>query len=573
MVNIEQTIKSKYENIANLPSLIQFPFFKFVKTILHENDINNFLEKNQNLGPYEFIENTLEYFNFKYKVVKQQIENIPKSGRVVIVANHPLGSLDALSLIDLVKSVRKDIKVVANSVLSAIEPLKPILIDVDVFSNSISKESTKEIYEALNSDKAVIIFPSGEVSRAKVNGIKDSKWSKGFIKFAKKSQSPILPIYIKAKNSSLFYTISSINKSLSTLFLVSEMFKQKGKSLEFKIGEIIPYSSYASINVDDTTLVKLFKKHLYKVAKDKEKLIFKTQKSIAHPEDRQLIKQELKEAKLLGKTTDNKEIYLFEAKAGSYLLKEIGRLREFTFRIVEEGTNKKRDIDEYDIYYKHIVLWDNENLEVVGSYRIGESNFIYPNLGADGFYSNTLFKFNKSFKKEYLVNSIELGRSFVQPKYWGSRALDYLWQGIGAYLYQNPNIRYMFGPVSLSSALPKGAQNLIVYYYNKYYGGLENFVTPKEPFILTKDEIDELEKTFTLNDKIKEFRVLREQLSYFNATIPTLYKQYTELCEDGGIKFLGFNIDHDFNDCIDGFILVDIKKIKPQKAKRYIKGM
>jgi len=150
-------------------------------------------------------------------------------------------------------------------------------------------------------------------------------------------------------------------------------------------------------------------------------------------------------------------------------LREIGRLREYTFRKVEEGTGKKRDTDSFDKYYEHIVLWDENDLEIVGSYR------------------NTLFKFKEEFES-YLVDSIELGRSFVQPKYWGSRALDYLWQGIGAYLVQNPSIKYIFGPVSLSVALPKDALNLIVSYYSHYYGTKKPLVKEIDPFVMNKQE-------------------------------------------------------------------------------------
>jgi len=347
------------------------------------------------------------------------------------------------------------------------------------------------------------------------------------------------------------------------------MFNKKNKSLEFVIGEIIPFKSFQQNNFDIRTRVKLFKKHLYRISK-KKKPIFSTQKCIARPENRQHIKEELATATILGETNDDKKIYLFDYKKESSVMKEISRLREFTFRKVEEGTGKKRDLDEFDEYYKHIVLWDNEKLEIVGSYRIGESDFINEYFGKEGFYSNSLFNFSDEFEP-YLTNSIELGRSFVQPKYWGSRALDYLWQGIGAYLYKNPHIRYLFGPVSLSSSIPKGAQNLIIYHYSKYYSGNNNLLSPNHPFVLTKSEKSEMDYIFTKEDERENFLLLKEQLECYNATVPMLYKQYAELCEEGGISFMGYNIDEDFNNCLDSFILVDIQKIKEKKRKRYIK--
>jgi len=571
MINIQQAITNKYPKINSIPKPITSIFFAGIKKIIHENNINNFLEEHKNLSAFSFVESALEYFDFSYKVSSNQIENIPASGRVVIIANHPLGALDALALIKMVHSVRSDIKIVANDLLSEIPQLKSILVGVDAFSNKISKESIKEINRVLENEEALIIFPSGEVSRARVNGIKDTKWHRGFLKFATNNQAPILPIYINAKNSALFYTISSLNKSLSTFLLPHEMFKKRSGSLEFKIGKLIPYKNYANSHLDTKTQIKMFKKHLYRIAKGK-KGVFKTESSIAHPEDRQELKRELLETELLGKTSDGKLIYLYEYKEDSVILKEIARLRELTFRKVEEGTGKKRDKDDFDYYYKHIILWDDKDLEIVGSYRIAESNFVYENYGFDGFYTHSLFNFDEKFAK-YLTNSIELGRSFVQPRYWGSRALDYLWQGIGAYLYMHPNIKYMFGAVSISGAMPSVAKSLMIYYYDKYYGRYHDMLHPKDEYKIPAKDKEEFDKIFTANDAREDFKVLREQLNYYNVTVPTLYKQYADLCEEGGISFMGYNVDKDFENCIDSFILVDIDKIKDKKRERYIKGM
>lgn len=570
MINVQASVLSKYPQVQSIPKPILSPLFAAVKKVIHENDINIFLAQQQHAGPFTFVESVLDYFDFSYKFSSNQIENIPSSGRVVIIANHPLGALDALSLIHLVKRVRRDIKVVANDMLSQIEQLKPILVGVNTFGENISRASVKEINDTLEREEALIIFPSGEVSRARPNGVKDTKWHKGFLKFATKNDAPILPIHIEAKNSTFFYTLSSLNKSLSTMLLPHEMFKKKNGSLEFTIGESIPYKSYTNNPLDIKSQVKLFKRHLYRVAKGK-KGVFATERCIAHPENRQSLKQELQACEVLGQTSDGKRIYLYEYQKGSVILQEIARLREYTFRKVEEGTGKKRDKDEYDYYYKHIILWDEKELEIAGAYRIAESDYVYEHYDTEGFYTDSLFNFDSKFKP-YLNNSIELGRSFVQPKYWGSRALDYLWQGIGAYLYQNPHIKYMFGAVTLSGAMPKSAQELILYYYDKYYGNHHALLHPKEPFKFSKYTIEDLDSIFKANDAREDFRTLRDQLDYCGGAVPTLYKQYSELCEEGGISFMGYSVDKDFGNCVDSFILVDIEKIKDKKRERYIQG-
>jgi putative hemolysin len=563
MIDIEYIASEK---ISGYPSFFKKPVLKTLKKLIRQDEINEFLQQTSHLGTFEFIEEILEYFNFTYKISNNETENIPKTGRTIIIANHPQGALDSLCLIHLVSKIRKDIKITANTFLSSIPQLKPLLIEIDPFNNKIPKNSVKEIDKALKNEEVVIFFPAGEVSRITPSGIKDGKWYQGFLKFSFKNRSPILPIYIKSKNSALFYGTSYINKTFSSLLLPNEMFMQKNKSLEFKIGELIPFENFSRLNIDKKTLVKLFKKHLYKLPKNKQ--VFQTQKCIAHPEEKGEIKKELKNSEFLGETADGKKIYLYQNSDESVILKEIGRLRELTFRKVKEGTGKKRDLDRYDKYYKHIILWDDENLEIIGSYRIGTGAEIYEQYGIKGFYSNTLFDFSRRFEK-LLPFSIELGRSFVQPKYWGSRALDCLWQGIGKYLKNNPQIKYMFGPVSISSAMPKTAQNLIIYYHDLYYGNKDALVKAKNPFILKKREIDEMEEIFCGYDRNKDFFILKEQLKEYNISIPTLYKHYTGLCENHGVQFLGYNIDKYFNDCIDSMILVEIDKINEKKKKRY----
>lgn len=569
MVNVERAIISKFPTFKKYPKAFKNPCVYGARKLMFQNEINTFLKEHESTEGFDFIEAVLEYFNFTYSISNKHKLNIPASGRVVIIANHPLGALDALSLLMLVKEVREDVKVVANDVLSQIPQLHSLMIPVDNLTSSSTKEQIKKVYAALSNDEAVIIFPAGEVSRAKMTGIKDTKWQKGFLRFAKKTNSPILPVYIQGKNSPFFYTASSLNKKLSTLLLVREMFKQRSKEVNFKIGELIPYASIYRLGLPMKVQVELLKKHLYKISRGKKGL-FATQTSIAHPENRQTIKKELKDATLLGETVDKKKIFLYEHKEGSSVMKEIGRLREYTFRKVEEGTGTKRDTDAYDKYYQHIILWDDDALEIVGSYRIANSNAIYQKYGYKGFYSHTLFRFQESMEP-FLQNSIELGRSFVQPRYWGSRALDYLWQGIGAYLAKNPNIQYMFGPVSLSDMYPKLAKNLILEFYSTYFPAKQSLVCPRDAFFMSRLEQQEAMEAFSGDDYMQDFKILKEQLSHMGLNIPTLYKQYADLCQSDGIWFVAFNVDKDFADCVDSFIMVDVTKIKDNKRKRYIK--
>ncbi|MDN5103986.1 lysophospholipid acyltransferase family protein [Aliarcobacter butzleri] len=567
MIDIQKEIEKKFPKIKEKENILKKSLLKIAKKIVHEDSINQFLSQNAHLKGFDFVDAVLDYFDFDYTVSSNDLQNIPSTGKVIIIANHPLGGLDALCLLKLVGQIRKDVKILANDFLVGFEALHSLMIPLDNFKDRQSKESIKKIYEALKNEEAIIIFPAGEVSRATPKGVKDPAWNKGFLNFAKNSNSAILPIFLDAKNSKTFYTISLINKTFSTLLLSNEMFNKKSKNINIKIGQIIPSENITPKGLNKDFLVNLYKKHLYALKKGK-KSFFQTQSAIAHPVSKIDLYNELKKSPLLGQTNDGKKIYLYDYVEDSIVLKELGRLREISFRKVGEGVNKKRDIDKYDVYYQHIILYDKNELEIVGAYRIGNSDIIFKEFGTKGFYSNTLFQFNDEFMF-YLQNSIELGRSFVQPKYWGTRALDYLWYGIGAYVKANPNIKYMFGPVSISGAFPAIAKDMLVFYYNYYYSSEKNLVEARTPFSYSS-HIHDIKEFFTLEDKKRDFKSLKIALSNIGVNVPTLYKQYSELTLDDGVKFLDFNVDKNFGDCIDSFILVEIDKIKDSMKQRYM---
>jgi hypothetical protein len=338
-----------------------------------------------------------------------------------------------------------------------------------------------------------------------------------------------------------------------------------------KVGEAIPYQQIEQLPLGKAQKVKLIKRHLYRLTKKKnKKQIFETEKTIAHPQDRRTIKYELQQSELLGETTDGKKIYLFESKPDSAVMHEIGRLREFTFRQVGEGTGKKRDLDKYDRDYRHLVLWDEKDLEIAGAYRIGEVKHLMEKEDSRGIYSQELFDYDQEKMTPYFEQGIELGRSFVSPKYWGKRSLDYLWYGIGAYLKRYPDIRYLFGPVSLSNTYPDLAKALIVSFYQQYFNDAEQLAQAKVPYRIDNDIELSVNHTLAGNDYDEDFKNMREQLGHMNVTVPTLYKQYSEVCEKGGVRFIDFNVDADFGYCIDGLVMVDLQQLKPKKRKRYL---
>ncbi|RJP73996.1 MAG: GNAT family N-acetyltransferase [Ignavibacteriales bacterium] len=570
MIDISEIIK-KYNPsyFEKYPSWFETITLAAIKKIVRLNDVNRFLKNHSDKMNVNFIDELFEYLDFSFVISQKDREKIPSEGKLIVIANHPLGALDSLALIKAISVVRSDIKIVANEILLGIDNLKELLLPYNVFSFAAQKENLKAIGEVLDKEGVVIIFPAAEVSRLKMGVIKDGIWHKGVLYFSQRHQAPVLPVYIKAKNSLLFYLVSGLSRHLSTLMLPREIFNKRSKNISLVIGDQIPSKALNSLLVTSQVQVKLLKKHLYLVGKNR-KGIFRTEKNIIFPVNRKKIKKELQYAKQLGLTNDGKKILLTDYLNSPEVVKEIARLRELTFRKVGEGTGRKMDIDEYDKYYKHLVLWDEEELEIVGAYRIGICKEVLNSYGTKGLYTSTLFGFSNDFVKKFLPASIELGRSFIQKKYWNTNALDYLWQGIGAFINSNPAIKYMIGPVSISNLYPDEAKRMLVYFYMKWFDNPNNLVKARNPFTISSGNLEECMTLFNSNERKDDFRILKMLMKNYGFSVPPLYKHYTELCEPGGVNFLDFGIDKDFENCIDGFIVVEVDKIKESKKSRYL---
>ena len=570
MIDVEQLLESKYPAFARKPDLIIRPTLAFLKKLLRERELNILFAQCDQLEGLEFVDKVLEDFNFSYSVVGREKENVPAEGRVVIVANHPLGILDGLALIKMVSEIRRDVRIVANDVLMQIKPLQSLLLPVINLGRGSNRANINAIDAALENEEAVIVFPSGDVSRMSASGIKDGHWHGGFLRFAEHAKAPVLPVHLGGKNSALFYSMSMIFRPLSTLMLVREMYGQKAMTLPIRIGELIAWQEIAMLDVPRKEKIRHIARHVYGVNKNSLSVL-KTKRSVAHPESTINIRKELREADLLGETRDGKQIYLFDYRRNSPVMREIGRLREATFRRVGEGTGMRRDLDLYDTYYRQLVLWDDGDLQIAGAYRIAEVASVISARGIEGLYSSSLFSFTEKILGEgILARTLEMGRSFVQPRYWGMRSLDYLWFGIGAYVKRHPNIRYLLGPVSISDAYPREAKNMLVHFYRHYFGDENVPALARHRFVISEQDRAAQLRVFSGDSYAQDFRTLKAELGKSGLSVPVLYKQYTETYEPGGVKFLDFNVDQKFSNCVDGLVLADLDKLKPAKRERYL---
>jgi len=571
VISVERSLYEKFPRLAEgVAKSLSRPMVNLLRRIVCEEQVNDCLVRYGNYSGFEFIEHLLEGFDVSYSVANTDRENIPVDGPVVIVANHPLGALDALTLLQFVGSVRRDVRILANDVLMHLVPLRPLLLPINVFGGDTSAPSgMRGAYRALEQGQALIVFPSGEVSRMRPNGVRDGRWSAGFLRMARKSGAPILPVHIDAHNSPLFYGVSMLAKPLSALLLAREMFGAKHMRIGFTIGQAIPAQALERENATPEQLAKAMRRHVYQLVKRRPNR-FTTSTAIAHPEPPAAVRKALKErAEVLGATTDGKRILLLDAQPDCPVMREIGRLRELAFRRVGEGTGNRRDLDRFDAHYRHIVLWDEEALAVVGAYRLGEARSILRDHGMAGLYSASLFDYSPA-ADEFLQDAVELGRSFIQPAYWGSRSLDYLWQGIGAFLRKRPEVRYLFGPVSLSASLPLPVRELIVHTHGRFFADPEHLATAKNPFRISPEVAREADAALEGKDAKAALSLLKQQLAVSDQAIPTLYRQYVDLCESDGVRFLAFGVDPQFGGCVDGLIRLDLTRLKPAKRARYL---
>lgn len=314
---------------------------KLLKKLFYEEEFQQFADRHRHLKGLDTVEQVLEYLNIRCAIPAHDLEQIPEYGPLVIIANHPTGTLDGLALLYAVSRVRRDVKVVTNRMLTHLEPLSSLFIPVDNIHGRTAKAALQQMDQQLQAGGVLIFFPAGEVSRLTRHGIRDKKWHSGFIKLAAKYRAPLLPAWINARNSALFYASTLISDNLPLLLLMQQMFRRRNSSLPVRIGQQIPWSSWFDAQSSARELTGRCYQHLEQLRKGLPGR-FKTESAIARPEDRALLKRELHKAECLGRTADGKVIYLWQrnGQEDAPLLRELGRLREIAFRAVGEGSGK-----------------------------------------------------------------------------------------------------------------------------------------------------------------------------------------------------------------------------------------
>ena len=566
MLRVEQALTERLPWLAQHP-MIRRPVAGMLGRLADETGFNRTLDRIGNVEGLAFAEKALDVLGCSYHVVQREREHIPVEGAVLIVANHPLGMLDAMALVNLVGSVRQDVRILGNDFLAALPQMNPLLLQVDVFGSGAASR-LRNVYRALDRGEALIVFPAGEVSRMGPAGVRDGRWSEGFARLAMRSKAPVLPIHVAARNSAVFYGLSMLAKPLSTAMLPREAVATHVSRIGFSVGALVGADELEKRSGGSSQrAADLMRRHVYRLGR-RRGLIFGGQIALAHPEPVDRVAMELAQSEKLADLSDGKQLIVLKGSADSAALREIGRLRELTFRKVGEGTNTRRDVDAFDAHYEHLVLWDPKSLRIVGSYRLGHCGHVIATRGMSGLYTASLFQYSPALESR-LAQGLELGRSFIVPAYWRSRALDQLWQGIGLYLQRHPELRYMFGPVSMSVNLPLQAREWIAAAHQHYFGA-PGLAAARQPFRVSQDVLEGVRRELEGLDAASGLGKLRHHLDALGVSLPVLYRQYVDLVEPDGVQFLDFGEDPGFSGCVDGLVMLDLTRLKPAKHARYL---
>jgi putative hemolysin len=495
---------------------------------------------------------------------------------VVIVANHPFGILEGAVLATVLGRVRPDVRILANGILSAVPEVRDLLIPVDAITKGAAQRNLQPVRESirfLRSGGCLVVFPAGEVSHLqwRKRAVTDSAWHSTVVRIIETlSRAGVsvstVPIHISGSNSLLFQTLGLLHAKFRTILLARELVNKRNRLVELRIGGTIPSKKLLEISTPEERTEYLrwrtyllanrpgYKANTSTPLRPAKRSVLPVQAAVPA----ELVAAEVES---LGKAerlaqVGGLTVYLAPGQLIPNTLEEIGRLREVSFRAAGEGTGKPSDRDRFDNHYWHLFAWDGSKNEIVGAYRLARTD------ETRDLYTATLFKYGDAFLNR-MGPALELGRSFVRLEYQkGFAPLLALWKGIGAYIARHPHYKILFGAVSISNRYQAISRELMVTFLEreaslKSWMGL---ISQRNPFGARRPSLPKASVGLDdLSDVVSDLEPSREG-------IPVLLRQYLKL----GGKLLGFNVDPEFSDALDGLILVDLTKTEPRLLERYL---
>jgi putative hemolysin len=570
--------------LANAPALAGLP--RFAGKLLPLEQAHELYERVRSSADGFVLENLLREMDVDLRVSDADVERIPRKGPVVVVANHPYGMLDGAVLAVLLARVRPDVKVMTNFLLEGVPELEKHCIFVDPLRTPKSQErnrrALKQALGGLQDGGMLAIFPAGEVSHWQVSQgtIADPRWNDTATRLIRNTGAAALPVYFCGQNSLGFQLMGMLHPRLRLAFLLQEFLQQQGRDIALRVGSSIPWNAIASIS-DDRAATEYLRWRTYLLSERGKtrgalpgvlRTVFppKGEEPITPALPRQLLVRDLRALPSERRLVENGEFAVYAAQAAEipHLLPEIGRLREVSFRAAGEGTGSRSDLDPFDNYYWHLLLWNKSNEELVGAYRAGNTAEILAQHGVSGLYTSTLFQYQPRLFAR-MGPALELGRSFVRPEYQRQYApLLLLWKAIARFVAMRPATPVLFGAVSISNAYNHVSRELMYTFFEarKQADELSGLVTPRRPFRPGRLRKWDCRAVYKVLRDLDELAEPIADVEVDGKGLPVLLKQYAKV----GGKLLGFNVDRKFADVLDGLVVVDLRETEPAVLERYM---
>ncbi len=524
----------------------------------------------------EFAAALLRQMGIGYEAGRESMERIPATGAAIVVSNHPFGLLDGMVLLDFLSRVRRDVKFLANSLLMAIPAIRDVVLPVDVMDEARGRKSfsgVRRSLEWLAGGGLLVVFPAGEVSHLnwKEMPVADPGWNCGVARLARMAKAPVAPVHVSGSNSAGFQIAGVVHPMLRTLSLVRELENKRGRTVRLRVGSAITPKELSRLGGDEEAAEYLrFRTYILgiKAGERRDGRQVHTKSEVAGPEPPQWMEDEVSELEpicgLSGLTA-----YCGEAGQLPSVMREIGRLRELTFREAGEGTGRARDLDEFDGRYKHLFLWNAERREIAGSYRLGSTEEILPGRGTAGLYTSTLFRMDRRLF-DRLGPAIELGRSFVRREYQRQYApLMLLWKAICMYVAARPEHAVLFGAVSISKDYAPASRDLMVSFLDTLKDEpLARYVQARHPYrLFSGTRWHERQGRRFLTD-IERLSGSVSDIEEDGKGVPVLLRQYLKL----GGRTLGVSVDTRFSNVVDAMIAVDLRRTPRAALERHMGG-
>lgn len=505
-------------------------------------------------------------------------EQLPVTGPLVVVCNHPFGVLDGLLALAWLGQVRGDVRV-----LSAMAPYRWMGWEhwiLEMPRGRIGEEGNwSKVLGHLAAGGVLVVFPSMRISRFSKTPrtVTDGRWSDVAAWLQERSGASVVPMYIHARDTGLAKLLELVHPKLRVGPWTGKVRREETWTVSLRCGTPIRLDEVSGLK-ERAQRTRFFRARTFALAARLEPWGWQRWVQVSRRMFQEVQEYRQQPAPVVAPVPQEvlhehvrtlEEFQLFAqggfacyfvpyARMGPWM-HEIGRLRELTFRAVAEGTHEEIDLDEFDLTYHHLVLWDEREGQIAGAYRVGMGGPIFERFGHRGFYTATLFRMRKAFR-DILPESMELGRSFVPMAYQKHRLpLFLLWRGLLTVSQRFPQYRYLIGPVSISGAYNPLSKWLMMSFASGYSldSPLRGSVQARNPVrfpspVGSKQDLEAL-LAGVGNDARKLDRIIGD-IDPDQHAMPVLLKRY--LAQNA--KVLAFNRDPQFNDAIDGLIVLDL---------------